>query len=93
MARSSAPWGDKPSICKLWGALVSVVFVPLWVKTSIVLSSQDVPEVLLWADAKVLTKVVSSDIDTMTAYVAGNILSSTVNIIVNGLFITDWYIY
>ena len=94
MARSSAPWRDKPSISKLWDALVSVVFVPVRVRTSIAPSNQDVSEVPLCADAEPLPRrVVIIDIDTMTAYVASNILSSAANIIVDGLYITDWYIY
>ena len=41
------------------------------------------------ADEKVPTKETSTDIDTMIALMASNILSITVSIIVNGAYITD----
>jgi hypothetical protein len=41
------------------------------------------------ADAKVPTKVMNADIDTMIALMASNILSITVSIILNMIYIID----
>ena len=65
-----------------------MVFVPFWL--SVVF-----PEGMFMvklerdADEKVPRKVMNIDIDTMIALMASNILSITVSIIVNGLYIID----